>query len=736
MKFDAPAGPNPVDRMKVVGQPLDRVDGPLKVTGRATYSHEQRAGIDRPAYGFVLGAGIGYGRIAAMDLAAARAAPGVLTIVTADSIGGPTVAGDFLIDRFLVGPQIDHYHQAIAVVVAETFEQARAATALIDVTYEAGDGSFDIKALSDTAPPCPPRPFTPPSHIEVGDFDAAMTEAEVTLDETYTTPDQTHAMMEPFATIAQWDGDRLTCWCQVQQLNWGLRDLAKILGIDKANIRLHSPFIGGSFGAKGTVLADCVLASLAARQSGRAVKLALHRALIFNNTNHRPATVQRIRLGATKDGRLTAIGHDSCCGNLPGGRPESAIGSTRLLYGSDTRRLTLRLARLDLAEAAAFRAPGEATGMMALEIAMDEMAEKLGLDPVEFRIRNDITSDPENQNRKFSSRNLVGCLLKGAEHFGWADRPARPATRRDGHWLTGYGTAAAIRGAPILKSAARVRLTADGRITVETDMTDVGTGSYTIVGQTAAEMMGLGIGDVTVRLGDSSFPESPGTGGQWGAPSVTSGVYAACVKLRDAVAQRLGINSPDVTFEDGHVIGAGRRVPIAEAAQDGDLVCEDEIFFGEFTQRYAHQTFGAHFVELGVHAATGEVRLRRMLAVCDAGRIFNPKAARSQVIGAQVMGAGAALMEDLSVDTTHGLFLNHDLGSYEVPVHADIAAQEVIFLEEPDPRHSPMKGKGVGELGMVGVAAAVANAIYNATGVRVRDYPITVDKYIDRMPQV
>jgi xanthine dehydrogenase YagR molybdenum-binding subunit len=457
---------------------------------------------------------------------------------------------------------------------------------------------------------------------------------------------------------------------------------------------------------------------------------------MFNNTIHRPATIQRMRIGATRDGRITAIGHESWSGNQPGGRTEPTTLSTRSLYAGANRMTRIRLAVLDLAESNAMRAPGEAPGMMALEIAMDEMAEKLGLDPIEFRIINDTQVDPEKPERPFSTRQLIECLRTGADRFGWKQRQAQPGRTRDGRWLIGVGVASAIRGAPITRSAARVRLDGRGIVTVETDMTDIGTGSYTIIGQTAAEMMGVGLDKVVVRLGDSRFPESSGSGGQWGAASATSGVYAACMKLREAVAQHLGFNTDEVEFADGHVRAGNRRVPLGAAAAGAELVGEDVMTYGDLAKQYAQQTFGAHFVELGVDAATGEIRLRRMLAVCAAGRILNPKAARSQVIGGMTMGVGAALMEELAVDKRLGFFVNHDLAGYEVAIHADIPHQEVIFLDEVDPTMSPMKAKGVGELGLCGVAPAIANAIYNATGVRVRDYPITLDKFLDRLPEV
>ena len=388
-----------------------------------------------------------------------------------------------------------------------------------------------------------------------------------------------------------------------------------------------------------------------------------------------------------------------------------------------------------LPEGNAMRTPGEAPGMMALEIAIDEMAEKLGLDPIKFRIRNDTQVDPENPSRPFSQRQLVECLRLGADRFGWSGRSAAPGKVRDGRWLIGLGVAAAFRNNLVTNSAARVHLDQRGMVTVETDMTDIGTGSYTIIAQTAAEMMGVPLDRVAVRLGDSTFPASSGSGGQFGANCSTAGVYAACVKLREAVAQQLGFNSADLAFADGRVASGNRSVPLAEAASAGELVVEDGIEFGDLEKRYQQSTFGAHFVEVGVDAATAEIRLRRMLAVCAAGRILNPKTARSQVIGAMTMGAGAALMEELVVDKRRGFFVNHDLAGYEVPVHADIPHQEVIFLDETDPMSSPMKAKGVGELGICGVAAAIANAIHNATGVRVRDYPITLDKLIDRLPE-
>lgn len=731
MLFDRPATTNPIDQMKVVGKPLDRIDGPRKTTGTATYAYEWHDEALNLAYGYVVGSSIAKGRITSMDLRAANAAPGVLAIVTAEN-AGKLGKGEMNTATLLGGPEIEHYHQAIAVVVAETFEQARAAANLVKVAYTETPGAFDLSKERAAAV----KPEDSEADTQAGNFTTAFASAPVQLDETYTTPDHSHAMMEPHASLAVWEGDELTVWTSNQMIAWTRGDLAKTLGMEKDKVNLMSPFIGGGFGAKLFLRADTVLAALGAKAAGRPVKLALSRPFVFNNTTHRPATIQRIRIGATPEGKITAIGHESWSGDLPDGKPDMAVQQTRLLYAGENRMTTTRLAVIDLPEGNAMRAPGEASGLMALEIAMDEMAEKLGLDPVEFRILNDTQVDPENPEKKFSHRQLVECFRTGAERFGWNKRTAKPGQIRDGQWMLGYGVASAFRNNMVMKSGARVRLDRDGLVTVETDMTDIGTGSYTIIAQTAAEMMGIGMTQVAVNLGDSRFPVSAGSGGQWGGNSSTAGVYAACVKLREAIAQKLGFNSEEITFADGQVKAGNRSVPLAQAAMDGDIVAEDTIDYGDISKKFQQSTFGAHFVEVGVDSATAEVRVRRMLGVCASGRILNPKTARSQVIGGMTMGVGAALMEELAVDNTRGFFVNHDLAGYEVPVHADIPHQEVIFLDETDPVSSPMKAKGVGELGLCGVAAAVANAVYNATGVRIRDYPITLDKMLDKLPQI
>lgn len=727
MDFNQPAKENIFDRATIVGQPHLRIDGRLKVSGRAPYAYERHDVVESQLVGYPVGATIAKGRIKAMDASAARAAPGVVAVVTTLEIK-PLGIWTYNVARLFGGDVVEHYHQAIAVVVAETFEQARAAAALINVEYQEEQADFDLDAaferLEGTGEPS----------TNVGDFNAAFAAAPVKLDEMYRTPSHSHAMMEPHASIVDWsDGGQMTVWTSNQMIEWNRQSLATTFGIAPDSIRVESPFIGGGFGGKLWLRADEVLAALGSRASRRPVKLALPRPFMINNTTHRSATVQRIRLAATKDGRLTAISHEAASHTLPGGRGEDATAQTPYFYAAENRQIRHHLVEMSLPEASDMRAPGEASGLMALEIAMDEMAEKLGIDPVEFRILNDTQVNPSDPKIPFSDRHFVECLRRGAEIFGWTDRNRIPGSRREGQWLIGHGVAGAYRGGPTLNSGARVRLLA-GRLIVETDMTDIGTGSYTILAQTAAETMGLPMEAVDVRLGNSAFPISSGSGGQFGAASSTAGVYAACLALQKQIAERLGVSNPQ--FEGGQVRAQNTVFALAEIANGEELVAEDTMQFGDFKKGLVIATFGAHFVEVGVHVGTGETRIRRMLAVCDSGRILNPVTARSQVIGGMTMGAGAALSEELAVDTGRGFFVNHDLAGYEVAVHADIPRQEVVFLDTLDPASTPLKAKGVGELGICGVAAAIANAAYNASGVRVRQYPIMLDRMIDRLPAI
>ncbi|MEO1967604.1 MAG: aldehyde oxidoreductase molybdenum-binding subunit PaoC [Sphingomonadaceae bacterium] len=730
MEFNGPSQDAVFTDPKVIGKSTRRIDGPLKTTGTAPYAYERHDVAPNQAYGYVVGAGIAKGRIAAMNLEDARKAPGVIAVVAATE-HEPVGSSDFNHAPLFGGRKIAHYHQAIACVVAESFEEARAAAAMIRTSYESEDGTYELAKVAPGAEL--EKGGWGDARSDRGDFEATFGSAAVKLDQHYTTPDESHAMMEPMATIAAWDGDRLTVWTSNQMINWGKESLASILSIPENKIRVDSPYIGGGFGGKLFVRADAVMAALAAKAAKRPVKVMLQRPLIFNNATHRPATIQRVRIGADKQGHIQAIAHECWSGNITGQDGENATAQTNHMYAGHHRMTASYVAQLDLPEGNAMRAPGEAPGHMGLEVAIDEMAEKLGMDPIEFRILNEPETMPAHPDRKFSERHLVRCLREGAERFGWSRRQAKPASLSDGRWLVGMGVSAGYRGAPTTKSAARVALDGKGGATVTTDMTDIGTGSYTIIAQTAAECLGLPLDKVSVVLGDSAFPVSSGSGGQWGAASSTAGVYAACVELHRAIAQKLGIDPQTIRFEDGRVIGAGKTVPLSDL---GELAATGEIDFGDYKKGYDIGTYAGHFCEVGVDRYTGEIRIRRMLAVCDAGRILNPLSARSQVIGAMTMAAGATLMEELAVDKRFGYFVNHDLAGYEVPVHADIPHQEVIFLETLDPYISPLQAKGVGELGICGPTAAIANAVYNATGIRVREYPITLDKMIDRLPQV
>ena len=729
MDFNTPAAQNPIDREIVVTTPHDRIDGPVKGTGRATYAYEYHAEAPNAAYGFILGASIGKGSIAAIDTAAAEKSPGVLLVLTHKNAPKQSKDGRHNAPQ-LQGPDVRNFDQAVALVVAETFEQARSAARLIRVDYTISPGRFDLAAEKSKGTMPDDVPDT-----NIGDFNGAMASAPVTLDVSYTTPDQAHSMMEPQASVAMWEGDKLTLYTSHQIVHWAVDGVASTLGIAKDKVRIVSAYVGGGFGSKLKIYSDPILAAVAAKQLNRPVKVALTRPQIYNHTSHRPATIQRLRFGAERDGTLTAIGHEVWCGNQAGGEPENAADQTRLLYAGANRMTRVRMTLLDLPLGAAMRAPGEAVGLLALECAMDELAEKLAIDPIELRIKNDTQFDPEKgPSRPFSTRGLVQCLRTGAEKFGWDKRNAKPGMVRDGQWLVGIGVASAIRSNLVQPSGARVTLDGKGVLTIETQMTDIGTGSYTILAQIGAEMLGLTMAQVRVKLGDSDFPHSAGSGGSWGANSASAGVYAACEKLRGAIAAKAGFNSTDLIFAEGKIVTAGRSVDLTEIVGSASITVEDSITFGDLTKKFAQAAFGAHFAEVGVDTATGEVRVRRLLSVCAAGRIINPKTARSQCLGGMTMGIGAALMEEHVVDTRHGYFVNHDLAEYQVPVHADVPDLDVIFLEERDDKSSPIKAKGVGELGICGVGAAIANAVYNASGVRIRDYPLTLDKVLKKLP--
>ncbi len=730
MEMNSPVGSNALDAQGVVGKPLDRVDGPLKVTGGARYAYEMQQ--QNTLYGFVVEASIGKGRIKSIDTRAAEKARGVVLVLTYRNAPEQGTGNHREAHPVLMGPAVSYYGEPVAFVVAESFEQARAAAYLVDVKYDRSSGKYTLRHNLKQARV--PRPSDgQPADSAVGDFAGAFASAPVQIDATYTTPLQSHAMMEPHATLAMWDGDKLILHTANQMLNQGQKVVATTLGIPVENVRLISPFIGGGFGGKLWVNADAILAAIASRQLQRPVKTALTRQQIFHVTTHRSDTIQHVRLGTDRDGRIVAIGHDVFSGNLPTEQTyEGAALQTRTLYAGPNRLTRHRLAPLDIPVASSMRAPGESVGLMALECAMDELAEKLNLDPVELRVRNEPSEDPE-KHIPFSSRHLIACMQEGARRFGWDKRHAKPGQVRDGRWLVGMGMAAATRGNPLLRSKANVRLDPDGTATVRMAMTDIGTGTYTILAQIAAEMLGLSTERIRVELGDTDFPQAAGSGGSWGAGSSGSALFEACERLRDKLAQSAGMDAKTVRFADGSIASGEHSIPLTDLVGTG-VEADGEIEPGRNNKEFSQQSYGAHFAEVGVDADTGELRLRRMLGVFTAGRVLNAKTARSQAIGGMVFGVGAALHEGMTLDPRFGYFVNRDLAEYLVPVHADIPAIDAVFLPELDQQSNPLKSKGIGELGICGAGAALANAIYNACGARVRDFPITLDKLLSALP--
>ena len=734
MEMNTPVGPNALDNnaQGLVGKPLDRVDGRLKVTGGARYAYEVLQG-PATTYGHVVQASIGKGRIKSIDTRAAERAPGVLLVVTHRNAPAQGTGNHHEAHPVLTSPEVSYYGQPIAFVVAETFEQARAAAYLVHVSYDQSPGKYVLANHLDSAriPQVASSAAQPDS--AVGDFTGAFAAAPVQLDVTYTTPLQSHAMMEPHATVAMWEGDKLTLYTANQMLSQGRDSVARTLKMLPDNVRLVSRYIGGGFGGKLWVNADAILAAIAARQLNRPVKTALTRQQIFHVTTHRSDTVQRIRLGTDHNGRILAIGHDVFSGNLPSEQTfEGAAIQTRTLYAGANRLTRHRLAPLDIPVASSMRAPGEAVGMLALESAMDELAEKLNLDPIELRVRNEPTQDPE-RHVPYSSRHLIACLQEGARRFGWDKRSPTPGQVRDGRWLVGMGMAAATRANPLLPSKANVRLQPDGSARVRMAMTDIGTGTYTILTQIAADMLGLPPQRIRMELGDTSFPQAAGSGGSFGACSSGSALFDACNSLRTKLARIAGMDPETVHFANGRIESAGQS-RILTALVGAGIDADGEIDPGRTLKDYSQQSYGANFAEVGVDVDTGEIRLRRMLGVFTAGRILNEKTARSQAIGGMIFGVGAALEEGMTLDPRFGSFVNHDLAEYLVPVHADIPDVDAIFLPELDNMSNPLKSKGIGELGICGAGASLSNAIYNACGARVRDYPITLDKMLSSLP--
>ena len=595
--------------------------------------------------------------------------------------------------------------QIVAVVLADTLQDARAAAARVQVRYadvRSPDNTLSADHSSLYAPESVNAGF--PTDVTVGDPDAALTTAEHVVDNWYSTAPMHNSPMEPHATTAQWSDGVLTVWDSTQAPSGVQGDLATAFGLEPENVRVIAENVGGGFGAKGSTRPNAVLAAMAARATGKTVKLVLPRQALFDVVGYRTPTLNHVRLGADSGGRLQAIAHDSFqqtstifefC--------EQTSESTRHIYASPNRATTHRLASLDVGTPRWMRAPGEAPGMFAVETAIDELATATGIDPIELRIRNEPDVDPASGN-PFSSRSVVQCLREGAEKFGWDRRDSTPGRRREGNTLLGMGVATASYPVLISPSTAAARVEQDGTITVSVAASDIGTGARTVLRQIAADALEVDADAVTLELGDSALPKAPGAGGSSGTSSWGWAVTKVCTALRDQGPLQPG-NS-------------------AEADTTDDVEAQKEL---------ARMAFGAQFAEVAVDVDTAEVRVRRMLGVFGIGKVMNPRLARSQLIGGMTFGLGMALMESGVVDHEFGGFANHDLAEYHIPACADVTDLEAVWIEEVDTELAPMGGKGIGEIGAVGSSAAIGNAVYNATGVRVRDLPITLDKVLPHL---
>ena len=688
---------------EVAGAGLPRLEAREKVTGAARYAAEYP--LPGMTHAWVVPAAVPRGLVQAVSADAALAMPGVLAVLAHEDGDGCSAAPRLRPQvpelALLQGPRIAYRGQPVALVVAETPEDARAAAAAVRVRCL--PEPHHVVLTADEPESYPPEVVNAghPGIVEIGDVDAALAESPVVVDVTYTTPPQHAAPMEPHAATAVWEDGRLTLH-HSDQAPWRTAStLGELFGLPAEDVHVVAEHVGGGFGSKAMVRPPTVLAALAAKAVGRPVRLAVTRQQMFTLVSHRTPTIQRLRLGAGPDGRLRAIEHEALqrssrlteyC--------EQTVTPTRVMYATPHLRTVHRLARLDVPTPSWMRAPGKAPGMFALECAMDELAHALRMDPVELRLRNEPDAEPGSR-LPFSSRNLTGCLREGAARFGWAARDPAPGPHRVGEWLRGTGVAAAVYPGHLRPCVATARAEPGGRFTVRVAGVDIGTGARTALTQLAAEALGVPWDRVTVHLGRSEFGPAPAAGGSAGLASWGTAVHKACRALLGRLAQ-----------VGGEVPGEGIEV---RAGTEEDVEARPEL---------SRHSYGAQFAEVAVHPVTGEVRLERMLGVFAAGRIVNPRTARSQLLGGMCMGLSGALHEGLEVDPRDGDFVNHDLASYHIATHADFRGAEVLLLRDEDPGLNEIGVKGIGELGIVGAAAAVANAVYHATGVRVRELPI------------
>ncbi len=740
----------------VTGMPVDRRDGRLKATGRAKYAGE--FAIDNLVHAALVQSTIASGGITGFDLAAASAVPGVLTIITPENAprlqpetpasqretAGPPVAYPLLQDM-----NIYYNGQHIAVAVADRLEAAIEASERVRVSYSESEAQIRMEdALGDAYAPKNFRQGKRPPDSRRGDPEAALAAAPIRIDAVYTTPVEHHNPMEPHAVIALWRGDgpgaELTVYSATQGIDATQNALARVFGLKPQQVRVICPFVGGGFGCKGNTWPHVMLAAMAARVVSRPVKLTLTRAQMFSSNGYRPRTVQHVRLGADRDGRLLALVHEGLTQNS---RPEVGEFSepvgliSEMLYACPNAAVSHRLVPVNMPLPTYMRAPGESSGSFALESAMDELAFAAKIDPIALRLRNYAETDP-HEDKPFSSKSLRECYRLGAELFGWQQRLPEPRSMRDGNALVGWGMASATY--PTNRSAAQARIIfeADGSVVVQSATQDLGTGTYTVMAQLAADALRLPLYRVRFELGDSAFPNTPISGGSQSAASVGSAVLAAAEAARQRLfALVVGSRQPgfadvspdDLELADGFIrvrAAPYRRIPVAAlAARDPNnrLVVTGSAAPDENARQYSMHSFGAQFAEVRVDPELGEIRLSRFVGVFSAGRILNLKTAHSQALGGIIMGLGMALLEATHIDPDSGRAVYKNVSEYLMPVNADVPEIQVRFIEEQDRVVNPAGVKGLGELPIVGAAAAIANAVHHATGIRVRELPVTAE---------
>ncbi len=690
-----------------VGKPYPRADGRAKVTGQARYSYEWPvAGV---AYGVLVTSGVARGRIMAIDAAAAEREPGVIAVLspsTAMKLPGdanPADGGDRVVQA-LQDDRVLYSNQPVAVAIADTFERALHAAGLVRVRVEPAPFTVRIEDELHAAFPYDAR-GQPADHLR-GDVEAALRRAEHKLEAEYETPPEIHSPLEPHATLAVWSGDRLTVYDATQGIFGVRRKLARAFALPPANVRVITKFVGGGFGCKGSAWSHVVIAALAAKQLGRPVKIALTRPQMFGMVGGRPLTRQKVAVAATSEGRLTALRHESTSTTSRfDDFLEPAALVSRHQYKCENLMTKQRLVRLDIGTPTYMRAPGESSGSFALESAIDELAHELGIDPIDFRLNNYAEVDPAD-GKPFSSKSLRRCYELGAERFGWQKRTRRPELVARAGKLVGTGMATASYPANFTRASALARMNPDGTVLVQSGAVDIGGGTYTVMAQVAAETLGVSYESVKFDLGDTEMPEAPRSGGSITAASVASAVEAACRALREKLS---GLRGPP----------------------DAPIEAQGEAAPSEERKKYALHSFGAQFAEVEVDPELGMVRVTRMVGAFAGGRILNARLARSQFIGGMVWGIGMALHEHAVYDEKLGRIMTRDLADYHVPAHKDVVAIDPIFIAvEKDEIVDPAGVKGIGEIGITGAAAAIANAVFNATGKRVRSLPITPDKLL------